>query len=366
MGVPEATPTEAIPAPQLGDPRADLEAVGLAELRRITTDLCAGRAPALALAELLALAARLARGRRCVVLVTEHEARAVVGRSALPAQEIELGPGASMAWSGRAADLIRDWEGAERPFVTNDGERLVLPLPTGGVAIDEPGYAALSDRRMVDLLQLAAGLAAATVQMAARTREASERARSLEQTRHRLREQAVLLRDLAVVDDLTGLYNRRFFDTRLSYELERFHRYQHPLALVLLDVDHFKAVNDAHGHLVGDAVLQHLARLGLGAIRRVDLFARFGGEEFALLMPSTDLSGGHISAERLRRVVAETPALTQTGLVRVTVSAGVAAAEESWDGDPEGLVHAADQALYRAKAAGRDRVVVCSREEPSP
>ena len=176
----------------------------------------------------------------------------------------------------------------------------------------------------------------------------------------------MLLRDLAVVDDLTGLYNRRFFDTRLSYELERFVRYRHPVALALLDVDHFKEVNDTHGHLVGDAVLRHLAQLGLGSIRCVDLFARFGGEEFALLMPSTGLEGGRISAERLRQAISETPALTDAGLVGITVSAGVAAADGSWSGDPEGLVRAADQALYRAKAAGRDRVVLCPSEEPRP
>ena len=364
MPVSDAPATVSAASPPPLDGRVDLEAVGLAELRRITTALCAGYAPALALAELLTLTASLARGRSGVVLVSEREARAVMGRPGLTGERLSLGPTASLAWRGCAADLIRDWEGAERPFVTNDGAWLLLPLPSGGVAIDEPGYASLAHPSLVDLLQLCAGLAATTVQMAVRTRDANDRARSLEQTRNRLREQAVLLRDLAVVDELTGLYNRRFFDTRLAYELERFLRYQHPVTLALLDVDHFKAVNDTHGHLVGDAVLQHLARLGLGTIRRVDLFARFGGEEFALLMPSTDLERGRVTTERLRQLVARTAALTSAGPVSVTVSAGVAAAEAEWSGDAEGLVRAADQALYRAKASGRNQVVWCRREDP--
>ena len=346
------------------DPRADLESLGLAELHRITTELPlmstpAGRPCAAVVGDVLALLTALARGRRSVILVSERNADAVLGTAMPPGGEATLAPTAVLAWRGDSADLIRDWQGAQQPFMSKDGGRLVLPHPAGGVVVEDPGYAALSTPQLGMLLQLAVGLAATAIQMAVRTRDANDRARSLEQTRHRLREQAVLLRDLAVVDDLTRLYNRRFLDSRLDYELQRYHRYGAPLSLVLLDVDHFKSVNDEHGHLIGDVVLQHLAQLGLSAIRRVDLFARFGGEEFALLLPSTDVEGARLTAERLRQTIGSRPALTDIGPVPITISAGVATARAGWTGDAEHFIRCADQALYRAKAEGRNRVVLC-------
>ena len=319
--------------------------------------------PRTTLSSLLSLATSTARGQRSDLLVTPEQAALFSEGSQLIEGESRLDSTAYLVWSSGVADLIRDWEGAAHPFMTDDGSRLVIPVPTGGIAIHDPGYAILSDAAQLRFLQVLAGLAAGTVRMATRMSEAAHRARALERTRHRLREQAVLLRELAVVDDLTGLYNRRFFDSRLGYELDRYHRYHCPLALVLFDVDHFKRVNDTYGHPVGDDVLRHLSKLGLSIIRRVDLLARFGGEEFALLLPNTSAAGAMEAAERVRQTIESRPPPIAEHTIRVTISAGVASTEQATLGDSESLVRAADQALYRAKRQGRNRVVLCEGDE---
>ena len=298
------------------------------------------------------------------MLVTIEQALALVPDAVPNAGRAVLSPVAELIWSGQAADELRDWEGAAEPYVTNDGCRLILPLPTGGVAVAEPGVGVLADRGQVQILQVLSSMAGGTVLMAARTAEAARRAAALEQTRHRLREQAVLLRELAVIDELTGLHNRRFFDCRLSHELDRFERYRHPLSLVLLDVDHFKRVNDTYGHDMGDDVLRHLAGIGQALIRRVDLFARFGGEEFALLLPDTGPEGALVAAERMRKRVEETPVTIDGQEIAITISVGVSSTSDRFTGDAHGLIRAADQALYEAKRSGRNRVVVCEDSPP--
>jgi diguanylate cyclase (GGDEF)-like protein len=177
----------------------------------------------------------------------------------------------------------------------------------------------------------------------------------------------VALRTLATTDGLTGLLNRRAFTRALEGELERARRHGHPLSLLLLDVDHFKRINDAHGHPAGDAVLQHLARTCTALLRRSDVAARVGGEEFALLLPHAAAGQAAQTAERLRGALAGAgPSAPVTALpsggaqgerppVDFTVSIGVA----TWGGpgEPaEALLQRADAALYAAKRAGRDRV----------
>ena len=160
---------------------------------------------------------------------------------------------------------------------------------------------------------------------------------------------------LATTDPLTGVANRRRFIEQLGMELDRVRRFGDPAALLMLDVDSFKSVNDTHGHAAGDAVLQHMAELSRLRLRRTDLFGRLGGEEFAILLPGTDRAGAVLFAERFRRQVADTPAQTAQGAIRVTVSIGVA---ELGPGDsaPDAILARADAALYRAKQAGRNRV----------
>ncbi|MFP4606232.1 diguanylate cyclase [Thiohalospira sp.] len=153
-------------------------------------------------------------------------------------------------------------------------------------------------------------------------------------------------------DYLTGLDNRLKFEEFLEAETERAERYGDPFSLILCDIDHFKWVNDTYGHNVGDEVLVELARRFTTAVRRVDRVARWGGEEFAILLPDTGLAAAEDLAERLRRVVAESPFPT---VGSVTMSFGVTA-RRSGDSQQRLLLRA-DQALYQAKEEGRNRVV---------
>ena len=168
------------------------------------------------------------------------------------------------------------------------------------------------------------------------------------------------LRALSTTDALTGLPNRRAFDERLQAEIARANRHGAPLALVMIDLDHFKALNDRFGHQVGDAVLSTVGAV-LGSERRLgDLAARYGGEEFVAILPHADEDAAQAWAERVRARIAGTAVDVDGQLARVTASFGVAAARPE-DEDKASLVAAADQALYQAKARGRDRVAVAGQ-----
>jgi two-component system, cell cycle response regulator len=160
---------------------------------------------------------------------------------------------------------------------------------------------------------------------------------------------------LARVDPLTGLANRRAFDEALAAAVARAHRAAAPLSVVALDVDHFKRVNDAHGHAAGDAVLRELAARARAALREGDLLARVGGEELAALLPGEPLEGAADAAERLRAAVAAAPFAAGTAALPVTISAGCAALEPG-DRDGGALLARADARLYEAKRSGRNRV----------
>jgi diguanylate cyclase (GGDEF)-like protein len=157
----------------------------------------------------------------------------------------------------------------------------------------------------------------------------------------------------SVTDALTGLPNRRAFDERLALELAGARRYARPLALVMLDLDRFKAVNDRLGHAGGDQVLRAVAGVLDRERRASDLVARHGGEEFAAILPHTGARAAAVWAERVRRAIAASE-------VPVTASLGVAAVEGGIDATAEGLSETADRALYAAKDGGRDRVCVAS------
>lgn len=164
------------------------------------------------------------------------------------------------------------------------------------------------------------------------------------------------LETLARTDVLTGLANRREFMARLAQEAQRQQRGERPLAVVMLDVDHFKQVNDTHGHAAGDQVLSSLGRLLQGSVRQeVDLAARLGGEEFALLLPETDIEGAQRVARKIVEALRATPIHHGSQLLPVTISAGVAPVR---DGDGERALRLADDSLYEAKRLGRDRVAM--------
>jgi diguanylate cyclase (GGDEF)-like protein/PAS domain S-box-containing protein len=164
------------------------------------------------------------------------------------------------------------------------------------------------------------------------------------------------LRELATTDGLTGLFNRRRFMELAEREFARSKRYQGPLAMLMMDIDHFKRVNDTHGHDVGDEVLRELASTSLKALREADILGRLGGEEFAVLLPETETSAAMDVAERLRRAVEESPMETNGGKLAITVSIG-AACMEAATGSVEELLKRADVALYEAKQSGRNKVV---------
>ncbi|AHE98970.1 diguanylate cyclase [Thioalkalivibrio paradoxus] len=169
------------------------------------------------------------------------------------------------------------------------------------------------------------------------------------------KEREFALHRLATTDTLTGLPNRRYFLERLEQELARFHRHHKVVALTMIDIDHFKQVNDSHGHVVGDAVLRHLAELLWQSLRKTDLAGRLGGEEFAVLLPGSDLEGGRTYAERLRERVASTPCVHAGTEIRYTVSIGVTVLAEQDTSSDQPLARA-DAGLYSAKDKGRNRV----------
>jgi diguanylate cyclase (GGDEF)-like protein len=162
---------------------------------------------------------------------------------------------------------------------------------------------------------------------------------------------------LAAIDGLTGIYNRRFGFQRLREEISQAHRSGAPLGVLMIDIDHFKAINDAHGHLVGDRVLRHVAGLVRGALRLGDVVARYGGEELMVVLRAASPAAVAEIGERLRRTIASKPLADPDATVAVTVSVGGACYPDHAR-DAEALVGCADRALYRAKSSGRNRAVI--------
>lgn len=175
-----------------------------------------------------------------------------------------------------------------------------------------------------------------------------------------------LLAQKAQIDGLTGLWNRVFFDERLRSELSRAERYRRPMSLAMFDIDHFKSINDTYGHPAGDEVLQRLARMVRGQIRQSDLPCRYGGEEFALVMPDTPPKDAVGVCERIREELKQITWPRHPGRA-VTCSAGVVGTTGEWMNESGAAwVEGADRALYRAKQTGRDRVVVGEIEGAPP
>lgn len=270
----------------------------------------------------------------------------VVLRGASRAREYRLSPGHALV--GRAADnhiLIEDDNVSRR-------HAIIVCCNDGSVFIEDLGSTngTLIDGERVHLRYLKGG---------ERLRFGSQVLLKFE-LRDPLEEE--LLTDLyesATQDALTGVYNARYFRDQLRAEFAWHHRQHRPLALLLLDVDHFKRVNDEHGHLAGDEVLRQLAAVCRELVRAEDVFARYGGEEFVCLLRQTTAESGTLVAERMRRAVERWRFRVDGKRGRValpvTVSVGVAQLEPRML-QPETLVEAADRLLYRAKHAGRNRV----------
>jgi diguanylate cyclase (GGDEF)-like protein len=253
------------------------------------------------------------------------------------------------AWASRDPLLVRRLDPAADPLLTSlfpEGRHLiVLPMfgegpSRGALVVEHPArLGSRAESRVVSMLERFASHGEMALGNAA------------------LNEQ---MQRLAATDGLTGVANRRTFGTVLEKELERAGRTGAPVGLVLLDLDHFKQLNDRLGHQAGDRALQRVAEVLLRSARPYDTVARYGGEEFAVILPGTSPGQAASVAERFRRAVA---AMDWT--VPVTVSVGVASFP-AHAADPVSLVKRADQALYRAKQGGRNRVVVSGGREGAP
>jgi two-component system cell cycle response regulator len=173
----------------------------------------------------------------------------------------------------------------------------------------------------------------------------------------RLRDNVQMSIEMAITDALTGLYNRRYMESHIGTLVEQANARSKPLTVLVLDIDYFKSINDTHGHDAGDDVLREFAIRVRKSIRGIDLACRYGGEEFVVVMPETDLSVATLVAERLRRRIASEPFPIQKGAraVEVTISIGISALGRG--DDAAAVIKRADQALYRAKRDGRNRVV---------
>lgn len=177
----------------------------------------------------------------------------------------------------------------------------------------------------------------------------------LQELQH-LRQEVDLLKEQVRTDALTGLYNFRFFSDALPLEMERARRSFQPLSLIILDIDHFKGFNDRWGHELGNRALSHIARLIGLTIRKLDFACRFGGEEFVILLPNTDLRQALNVAERLREIIAITPLMNEPDAISITISLGVDEFRGNHSDSPEGFVERVDVWLYQAKHAGRNCV----------
>jgi two-component system, cell cycle response regulator len=221
-----------------------------------------------------------------------------------------------------------------------------------------------------DLPRLAKGLDLGANDYLVRPLDRSELvARSSSQIRRkrmheRLRENQRRSLSLALTDELTGLYNRRFVLAHLSELVERTYEGSSKTAILLFDIDHFKHVNDTWGHAAGDDVLREIALRTMDSLRSSDLVARFGGEEFLVVMPETSLAVATAVAERLRLKIAREPFMLRSAgeKVPLTISVGVTSTEESRD-DVDRLLKRADDALYTAKKTGRNRVIVAAPDD---
>jgi diguanylate cyclase (GGDEF)-like protein len=179
----------------------------------------------------------------------------------------------------------------------------------------------------------------------------------------KLETQNAMLAKLAAFDELTGIYNRRSMLDALESEVSRSTRYDRPMSVLLLDIDHFKHVNDRYGHLTGDKVLQAFVDRVASLLRNNDIFCRYGGEEFCIIMPDTPQQNASSAAERIRYAIEQEEFRIDDETLHLTTCIGLSCLKKGFDGQPESLISDADKALYDAKQGGRNQVRIYSHED---
>lgn len=187
--------------------------------------------------------------------------------------------------------------------------------------------------------------------------ELKQAKQNAERLAHSLKQANDKLHALAYRDELTGLYNHRYFQKVFDTELQKSIRYSHPLSLMLIDIDYFKDVNDNFGHFVGDSVLREVSQVMVKLVRQIDIVARYGGEEFAVILPETGKGGAKVLAQRLRRGIEQYQFMNKDQLISVTVSIGLVSTDmANVEITRDALIVQSDKALYKAKRNGRNRV----------
>jgi len=263
-----------------------------------------------------------------------------------------MAAGSFMLWD-LATSVVRHSEAVaaattRRPTATA-GAPPIPPANPEAAAVQE--YVQQSDE--VDSLMHSFSRMLTTIEQQAA--DVNEHARRLDTAYKDLESTSAQLKEFSFKDEVTGLYNRRFFSIRLEEEVSRYRRFNHPVSVVLLDLDGFKAVNDELGHAAGDETLRGMADILLKQSRGINVICRYGGDEFAVLLVETSKSGARLYADRIRYVLST---WTFSHGRRITASFGIASLPEDVAPAADELIRAADEALYAAKRAGKNRVSV--------
>ncbi len=254
--------------------------------------------------------------------------------------------GASMLWrfltsGGRALDMAVSPPPGAAPVAWAPGP-CAESEPAGDQNKEEVESLMDSFSRMLTTIEQQAG-------------EINKYALKLDTAHREIETSSARLKEFSFKDEVTGLYNRRFFSIRLEEEVSRYRRFNHPVSVVLLDLDAFKAVNDELGHGAGDETLRGMAEILLKHSRGINVICRYGGDEFAVLLVETSKAGARLYADRIRYVL---PTYPFSHGRQITASFGIASLPEDVTPSPDELIRAADEALYAAKRAGKNRVSV--------
>ncbi|MEW5797283.1 MAG: sensor domain-containing diguanylate cyclase [Candidatus Zixiibacteriota bacterium] len=274
-----------------------------------------------------------------------YRARCIAGRTSYSLRPLAIARNQLIARAAKAHEAIRVNDTTTRddyePLTAETRSAIIIPMTFHGHATglllaesSEPGFFSERDEQLLSVVARSAGLALENAQLLKRTEE------------------------LTIMDELTDSYNYRYFVQKFQEEKRRAVRYHLPLSIIMIDIDWFKKLNDGYGHEAGNAVLHRLAQVIKECVRDVDIFCRYGGEEFVVILPQTPLAEAQRIGERIRTQVESTIIDTgQTGKVKITVSIGVSSYPENGRSEEE-LVSVADQALYKAKGSGKNLVCV--------